>query len=101
MFVRVAIQIPSAKTFIYAVPETFVADVAVGKRVLVPFGKRRVTGYIVEIMIEAVCDRTVRDILDLPDPEPLYDTDALAFYDWTSRYYLHPLGKVLGELLPG
>ena len=101
MFVRVAIQIPSAKTFIYAVPETFVAAVAVGKRVLVPFGKRRVTGYIVETMIEAVCDRTVRDILDLPDPEPLFDKDALAFYDWISRYYLHPLGKVLGELLPG
>ncbi len=101
MFVRVAIQIPSAKTFIYAVPETFVTAVAVGKRVLVPFGKRRVTGYIVETMIEAVCDRTVRDILDLPDPEPLFDKDALAFYDWISRYYLHPLGKVLGELLPG
>ena len=101
MFVRVAIQIPSAKTFIYAVPETFVTAVAVGKRVLVPFGKRRVTGYIVETMIEAVCDRTVRDILDLPDPEPLFDKDALAFYDWVSRYYLHPLGKVLGELLPG
>jgi len=101
MFVRVAIQIPSAKTFIYAVPETFVAAVAVGKRVLVPFGKRRVTGYIVETMIEAVCDRTVRDILDLPDPEPLFDKDALAFYDWISHYYLHPLGKVLGELLPG
>ncbi|MEK7374693.1 MAG: primosomal protein N', partial [Thermodesulfobacteriota bacterium] len=93
MFVRVAIQIPSAKTFIYAVPETFVTAVAVGKRVLVPFGKRRVTGYIVETMIEAVCDRTVRDILDLPDPEPLFDKDALAFYDWISRYYLHPLGK--------
>ncbi|MBU4120973.1 MAG: primosomal protein N' [Proteobacteria bacterium] len=101
MFVRVAIQIPSVKTFIYAVPETFVTAVAVGKRVLVPFGKRRVTGYIVETMIEAVCDRTVRDILDLPDPEPLFDKDALAFYDWISRYYLHPLGKVLGELLPG
>jgi len=101
MFVRVAIQIPSAKTFIYAVPETFVTAVAVGKRVLVPFGKRRVTGYIIETMIEAVCDRTVRDILDLPDPEPLFDKDALAFYDWISRYYLHPLGKVLGELLPG
>jgi primosomal protein N' (replication factor Y) len=101
MFVRVAIQIPSAKTFIYAVPETFVTAVAVGKRVLVPFGKRRVTGYIVETMIEAVCDRTVRDILDLPDPEPLFHKDALAFYDWISRYYLHPLGKVLGELLPG
>ncbi len=48
MFVRVAIPIPSAKAFTYAVPGTFVSAVALGKRVLVPFGKRRVTGCIIE-----------------------------------------------------
>ncbi len=101
MFVRVAIPIPSEKAFTYAVPETFVPAVALGKRVLVPFGKRRVTGFIIEIMREAGCDQTVKEILDLPDPEPLYDHDDLAFYEWISRYYLHPLGKVLGEILPG
>ncbi len=101
MFVRVAIPIPSAKTFTYAVPETFVPAVAVGKRVLVPFGKRRVTGFILEILTETVCDQTVKEILDLPDPEPLFDPEDLAFYEWISRYYLHPLGKVLGEILPG
>lgn len=101
MFVRVAIPIPSAKTFTYAVPEIFVPAVVVGKRVLVPFGKRRVTGFIIEAMPEATCDQTIKEILDLPDPEPLFDRDDLAFYEWISRYYLHPLGKVLGELLPG
>jgi len=101
MFVRVAIPIPSAQTFTYAVPETLVPAVAIGKRVLVPFGKRRVTGFIVEVLNEAVCDRKLREILDLPDPEPLFDKENLDFYEWISRYYLHPLGKVLGELLPG
>jgi primosomal protein N' (replication factor Y) (superfamily II helicase) len=101
MFVRVAIPIPSEKIFTYAVPETLVPDVAVGKRVLVPFGKRRMTGFIIEITSEAACDQTIREILDLPDPEPLFDHDDLALYEWISRYYLHPLGKVLGELLPG
>ena len=101
MFVRVAIPIPSEKAFTYAVPETFAPAVAVGKRALVPFGKRQVTGFIIEIMPEAACDQTVKEILTLPDPEPLFDRDDLAFYEWISRYYLHPLGKVLGELLPG
>ena len=101
MFVRVAIPIPSEKAFTYAVPEPFVPMIAVGKRALVPFGKRRVTGFIIEIMPEAACDQTVKEILDLPDPEPLFDPADLAFYEWISRYYLHPLGKVLGELLPG
>ena len=101
MFVRVAIPIPSEKAFTYAVPEPFIPAVAVGKRALVPFGKRRVTGFIIEIMHEAACDQTVKEVLDLPDPEPLFDRDDLAFYEWISHYYLHPLGKVLGELLPG
>ena len=101
MFVRVAIPIPSAKTFTYAVPEIFAPAVAVGKRVLVPFGRRRVTGFITEAMPEADCDQTIKKIIDLPDPEPLFDRDDLVFYEWISRYYLHPLGKVLGELLPG
>ena len=101
MFVRVAIPIPSAKTFTYAVSEMHAPAVAVGKRVLVPFGRRRVTGFIVEIMPEAACDQTIKEILDLPDPEPLFNRDDLAFYEWISSYYIHPLGKVLGELLPG
>jgi primosomal protein N' (replication factor Y) len=101
MFVRVAIQIPSAKTFTYAVPESLASAVAVGMRAVVPFGRRRVTGFIVELMSEAACDQTVRDILELPDPEPLFGARDLAFYGWIAEYYLHPLGKVLGELLPG
>ena len=101
MFVRVAIQIPSAKTFLYAVSGTFAPFVAVGKRVVCPFGKRQVTGFIVAVVPEAACDRDVREILDLPDPEPLFDQEDLAFYEWIARYYLHPPGKVLREILPG
>jgi primosomal protein N' (replication factor Y) len=101
MFVRVAVPIPSASTFIYAVPETFVSTVAVGKRVLVPFGKRRITGFIVETQDEANCGKEVKEILDLPDAEPLFGKEDLAFYEWISRYYLYPLGKALAEILPG
>ncbi|MDA8126654.1 MAG: primosomal protein N' [Deltaproteobacteria bacterium] len=101
MFVKVAIQIPSAKTFTYAVPEALAAGLAVGKRVLVPFGKRRVTGFILAVLSEAACDQNIKEIIDIPDQEPLFDAGDLAFYEWISRYYLHPLGRVLGELLPG
>ena len=101
MFVKVAIPIPSAKTFTYAVPETLVSSVVVGKRVLVPFGRKRLTGWIVETLTETTPDQTVREIIDLPDPEPLFDRQDLACYEWISRYYIHPLGKVLDEILPG
>ncbi len=101
MFVRVAIPIPADKTFTYAVPERFVPAVAVGMRCIVPFGKRRVAGFIVEAMAEANCDQTVKEIIDLPDGEPLFHSGDLPFYEWVSRYYLSPFGKTLAELLPG
>jgi len=101
MFIRVAVPIPSAQTFTYAVPAALVSAVAVGKRVLVPVGKRRITGFIIGIPDEANCSQEVKEIIDLPDTEPLFRKEDLAFYEWISRYYLHPLGKVLGEILPG
>ncbi|MHB8769431.1 MAG: replication restart helicase PriA [Syntrophales bacterium] len=101
MFVRVVIPIPSDKAFTYAVPERFVPAVAAGMRCIVPFGKRRVAGFVIETMAEAACDQTVKEIIDLPDGEPLFDPKDLPFYQWVSRYYLTPFGKTLAELLPG
>ena len=101
MFVTVAIPIPSAKTFTYAVPEALVPEIEVGKRALVPFGKKRLTGFILGVLPEALCAQEVKQILALPDADPLFGPDDLPFYEWISRYYLHPLGKTLGEILPG
>jgi primosomal protein N' (replication factor Y) len=100
MFVKVAIPIPSAKTFTYAVPDSLASAAAVGKQVLVPFGRKRLTGWIVDIISETP-EQKIREIIGMPDPEPLFDREDLAFYEWVSRYYLHPLGRVLGEVLPG
>ncbi|MBW2598484.1 MAG: hypothetical protein JRC55_07960, partial [Deltaproteobacteria bacterium] len=45
-YIEVAIALPVYNTYTYSVPETLHELVATGKRVLVPFGRRRVTGYI-------------------------------------------------------
>ncbi len=99
MFVEIAVNIPSKKTFSYDVPEAFEKKIAIGKRVAVPFGKKKMTGYIV-----GVSSRTEREgvkgILDVLDEEPLFSEEDLRFYRWAADYYLYPLGKALGEILP-
>ena len=45
-YIEVAVALPIYNLFTYDVPENFLAFIATGKRVLVPFGKRVVTGYI-------------------------------------------------------
>ncbi len=99
MFVRVAINIPADKTFSYEVPTALEEDVAIGKRALVPFGSRRLTAYILEITATSTYENT-KEIIEILDPAPLFNGDDLKFYEWASRYYLHPLGKTLGEILP-
>ncbi len=99
MFVTVAINIPAEKTFSYEVPAAQEKDVAVGKRVLVPFGNRRLTGYILEITSTTAYEKT-KEIIEILDHAPLFNHDDLRFYEWVSRYYLYPLGKTMGEILP-
>lgn len=100
MFVEVAVAVPSEKTFTYAVPENFTEDIAVGKRVLVPFGRKSVTGYIVGITEQA--DREgLKEILEVLDENALFDEEDLEFYRWAAAYYMYPLGKALEEILPG
>jgi len=100
MFVRVAASIPSDKTFIYAVPDALSQDVCIGKRALIPMNKRRLTGYIIEVMSSSSVENT-KEIIEILDSEPLFDENDLLFFQWVSRYYIYPLGKSLSEILPG
>ena len=100
MFVTVAVNIPSEKTFSYSVPEALQQEIAIGKRVLVPFGKRRLTGYIIEASHLTYCE-DVKEIIEILDFEPLFNEEDLKFYRWASQYYIYPLGKELAEILPG
>jgi primosomal protein N' (replication factor Y) len=101
MFVRVAIPIPSSKAFIYTVSEEYAASATIGKRVVVPLGIRRLTGWVVEILTEAATEQNIKEIISVPDGEPLFSRDDLLFFEWISEYYLYPLGMVLAEVLPG
>ncbi len=100
MYVEVAINIPSNRTFTYSVPDESRADVAPGKRVLVPFGKRSLTGYILAVR-RSTDRKDTREIVRVLDREPLFHEEDLRFYRWAADYYFTPLGRALGEILPG
>lgn len=97
--IEVAIALPVENSFIYAVPETLSSFVSVGKRVLVPFGRRRVTGYIMG-MAEPDDRYKIKLILDVLDEKPLFPSSMIPFLKWISEYYMHPLGEVIQSALP-
>lgn len=100
MFARVAVNIPSDRTFLYTVPDALKGDVAVGKRVFAPFGGRMITGYVIDIPADAERGH-IREIVDVLDTEPLFSEADLYFIRWAADYYLYPLGRALAEILPG
>ncbi len=100
-YVRIAVALPVAATFTYRIPEhlSFLAEP--GMRVLVPFGQRRVTGYILGESAQGEMDvDSVKFILDILDEFPLFPASMIPFFEWISDYYLYPLGLVIQSALP-
>jgi primosomal protein N' (replication factor Y) len=99
-YIEVAVAVPVYYTFTYSVPEYLLPFVSAGKRVLVPFGRRRVTGYILGPSQD--CEAAeIKHISDVLDEQPLFGSAMLSFFQWISDYYKHPIGDVIKNALPG
>jgi primosomal protein N' (replication factor Y) (superfamily II helicase) len=100
-FVDVAIPVGVRRTFAYSVPPEFRKRIATGMRVLVPFGRKIVTGYVVGILDQApIGDFKLRAVQDLLDPTPAISASLVETALWVSRYYFAPPGDVLRALFP-
>jgi primosomal protein N' (replication factor Y) len=98
-FAEVAPSLPLSKTFYYRVPGRFKDSIEIGKRVLVPLGKRNLTGYVLGFPKESDID-DIKDILDVLDDIPLFGKDELDLFHWISKYYFSPIGEVMKTALP-
>lgn len=97
--VEVAVALPADGTFSYLVPAHLADSALVGCRVIVPFGKRRVGGYIIGPGDTAI-DGELKEILSVEDPYPLFPESMVPFFRWLHQYYIHPLGQVIQSCLP-
>src|SRR5699024_8795541 len=97
VWLRVAIDVPLFALFDYSHSKT----VAVGRRVIVPFGRRKVVGIVValpdhpEVPQEQI--KAVEAVLeDLPPSTPTW----MRLARFAARYYQRPLGEVMLPVLP-
>jgi primosomal protein N' (replication factor Y) (superfamily II helicase) len=98
-FARIVIPSPLKEPLTYSVPLEFVDQLQPGMRVLVPLGKRKVTGVALGLLNETELT-SVRDILAVQDDKPIIDGDLICLCEWLSRYYLVGLGSVFETILP-
>lgn len=98
--IEVAVPFPVHKTYSYAVPDNLSDVMATGKRIVVPFGSRRITGYVLGPAHEAR-DLSLKKVLDVLDDRPLFPASMVSFFRWISEYYMFPIGQVIKNALPG
>jgi primosomal protein N' (replication factor Y) len=98
-YIEVAVALPVEQTFVYGVPESLYSPDLTGRRVLAPFGRRRVTGFVLGPGINENGHK-IKNILDILDPQPLFPAAMIPFFRWIADYYLHPIGQVIKTALP-
>jgi len=103
IILRVAVDAPVPTVFDYlpAVGRTGGPPPVPGMRVLVPFGRSRRLGMIVEVAARTEQDPArLKPVDSLLDPAPLLGTVDLDFVLWAAGYYHHALGEALFSALP-
>jgi primosomal protein N' (replication factor Y) len=104
---EVAVAVPLEQTLTYCHSSVTEHDAEnrnkiIGRRVLVSLGKRKVTGYVLDVLppLENTSYK-IREINKFLDEYPLFHENSASFYKWLANYYHYPLGLVIKTALPG
>ena len=100
----VAVPRPVRRLFTYLVPPALAPRCRRGVRVVVPFGRRKLTGYLLDVVEGAEpsgLPGNLRPIEQVLDPEPVLDETILGLTRFAADYYVASLGEMIRCALPG
>ena len=107
MYAEIVFPLPFRNTFTYSIPNSLQSFAKTGVRAVAPFGKRVLTGFIINITIKAdLKDLSgsrvgkIKPLSDILDDKPVFNDKILQFYRWLSDYYLSSLGEALKLAVP-
>ena len=101
VFYRVAVPSPLRRAFDYLPPKVGALAAQPGTRIRIPFGARKVTGVILDIVTETdVPPAKLRHADSVLDAAPLFSPELLALLRWAADYYQCPIGEVFAAALP-
>jgi primosomal protein N' (replication factor Y) len=96
---RVALPVPLPTLFDYLPPAS--GEAVAGSRVLVPFGKGKSVGVVVQTQVEsAVSQGRLKRVLRVLDDAPLLDAELMATLARAADYWLGAPGEAYANALP-
>lgn len=104
-YAEVAVPLHVSSTFIYRLPPSLLNAAQPGSRIVVPLGRKLVTGYIVQLLAElkpgtSLKESKIKDATEILDLIPLVTPELLDLTRWVADYYLAPWGEVIKAALP-
>jgi primosomal protein N' (replication factor Y) len=109
LIAEVAIPVPLRRTFVYDVPEELRSLVHSGVVVSVPFGNRKLSGFIVDVYgrhteawskVSHKFPEDLKPIHAVLEAELALPEELVALCRWVADYYQAPLGEVFRAALP-
>ncbi|MFH1783677.1 MAG: primosomal protein N' [bacterium] len=97
--VQVVVNVPIDKVLDYSVPPELRKDIDTGKRVLVPFGTRKIIGCVISHSAPTT-QKNLKSIAKVLDEVPLATEELISLSEWISHYYICARGEALNAILP-
>lgn len=89
------------KTFEYRIPSRLQDEIAIGVQVCIPFGSRKIKGYVVELTDEAEYDvEKLKDILGIVKESIPIESHLIALAGWMRRSYGGTMNHALKTVIP-
>ncbi len=100
-FADIIVPLSLPKTFTYQIPKELIEYAKIGSRSIIPFGRSKIlTGIIYKIHKNPPQSYETKEIIDLLDDIPTFNTMQLEFFSWLSDYYMCNLGDIIKAAMP-
>ena len=100
-FAQIILPLSLKGTFTYMVPDFLQSEIAVGKRVLIPFGGKKIyTGIVHSLHKTQPEGFLAKEIISVLDENPILPPEQLSFWNWFSKYYMCYLGELYRYVFP-
>ena len=100
LYAEVVLPLHLRGTFTYRVPSDYADVIAVGQRVVVQFGQKKLYSALVVELHNNVPSYKAKYILSITDAEPLATPQQFRLWRWMADYYMCYLGDVMAAALP-
>ena len=100
-YAHIILPLAVALEYTYEIPDELKEEVAIGKRVEVQFGAKRIyAGIVHRIFQQEPPEYKVKPIVNVIDEKPILLPIHLKLWEWIANYYMCTMGEIMTAALP-